>query len=327
MKVEVLDRFALVGESTWNDLLARSATPVPFLSWQWQSLWWEAFAQGRPLTILHVSGANGRVVGLLPLYETAASVWQIVGGVDISDYLDLLAARGHEEEIWSALLHHRAADTSAWELHCIRADSPTASLVPHLAPAAGLSVTVQCEDRCPLLTLPESWEAYLNGLSGKARHELRRKLRRLEREWPDATVTSHASPDGLDAAMTAFLTLHRRSKTGKARFMDERMEGFFRNVATALASRGWLRLWFLEHQGAAVAAYFCLEFEDSVGLYNSGFDPAQAALSPGVMLLSHVIRDAIDRRLAHFDFLRGEEPYKYSFGPVPQDVLNVVVRR
>jgi len=325
VKVEALDRFDLVGESAWNNLLARSLEPAPFLSWPWQTLWWEAFADGRRLRILLAVDSPGQPVGLLPLYEKVAGIWQLVGGVDISDYLDVIAVRGSEEEVWSELLHHRTLESDAWDLHCLRAGSPTVSLLPALAPAFGLSAVVQREERCPVLLLPESWEGYLERLSGKDRHELRRKLRRLERQWPEARVRSHASPEGLQRAMTSFLTLHRKAKAGKARFMDERMEGFFRQVATALAARGWLRLWFLEREGEAVASYLCLEFGGSVALYNSGFDPAHAALSPGIVLLSHVISNAIERGFARFDFLRGEEAYKYAFGAVPEELFNLVV--
>ena len=125
--------------------------------------------------------------------------------------------------------------------------------------------------------------------------------------------------------MTRFLTLHRLSKVGKARFMDERMERFFRSATAILAAKGWARLWFLEYEGAAVAAFICLEYAGSVGLYNSGFDPARAQLAPGIVLLAHVIQDAIERGIPTFDFLRGEEPYKYGFGPSPEDVFNIRV--
>jgi CelD/BcsL family acetyltransferase involved in cellulose biosynthesis len=72
-----------------------------------------------------------------------------------------------------------------------------------------------------------------------------------------------------------------------------------------------------------VAAFLCVEYAGTVGLYNSGFDPAHARLAPGIVLLAHLIRDAIDRRIPIFDFLRGEEPYKQGFGPVPEDLYNV----
>ncbi|MFQ5896806.1 MAG: GNAT family N-acetyltransferase [Candidatus Methylomirabilia bacterium] len=327
MKVEALDRFELVGEKTWNGFLEQSAAPVPFLTWQWQSLWWKAFGHGRALSILQVADSTGRPVGVLPLYEHTPGAWQLVGGVDVSDYLDLLAVRGHEEASWAALLHYRAADSDAWDLHCLRAASLTVSLLPRLAPAAGLSARIRREERCPVLALPDSWDGLLERLPGKDRHELKRKIRRLERQWPEARVRSHASPAGLQEAMTTFLALHRKSGAGKRRFMDQRMEEFFREVASSLVAKGWLRLWFLERDEAPVAAFLCLEFAGSVALYNSGFDPARAAFSPGIVLLCHVIRDAIDRRFARVDFLRGEERYKYAFGPVPEDLFNVVVAR
>ena len=327
MKIEVHPDLHAFDEARWNGLLDRSRLPSVFLTWQWQTEWSQAFAAERPIQILAATDAAGTLAGLLPLYEDGPERQRILGGVDVSDYLDLIAPDGGEAEVWTALLQHRASQAVAWDLHGIRSASPTATLLPELAPAHGLTASVEREDRCPVLALPKSWDEYLARLSGKDRHELRRKIRRLERELPGASTTAHATVAGWDEAMTRFLTLHRLSKVGKARFMDERMESFFRSVTARLAAAGWARLWFLEFEGAAVAGFLCLEFGGSVGLYNSGFDPARAALAPGIVLLAHVIRDAIDRGFPVFDFLRGEEPYKYGFGPSPEDVLNVRVAR
>ncbi len=327
MKVECLDRWDALDEASWNGLLERSASPVVFLTWQWQTNWWNAFGRGRQLQLLQVTGGDGQLEGLLPLYAEpgADSLLRIVGGVDVSDYLDLLAVRGREEEVWTALLQHRAAAHDVWDLHCLRAATPSVAVLQALAPTFGLSVRVRIEERCPALALPATWEAYLDRLSGKDRHELRRKLRRLWREFPGATVRSSADPAKLDEAMSAFLALHRRSKIGKARFMDPPMEAFFRAAAADLARAGWLRLWFLELPEAPLAACLCLEYRGSVLLYNSGFDPERGALSPGIVLLAHVVKDAIERGLSRFDFLRGDEPYKYAFGAAPEELFNVVV--
>ena len=329
MKAECLDCWDVFDEETWNGLLTRSAVPTVFLTWQWQTNWWNAFGQGRELRLLQVTDGSGQLVGLLPLYAEPGShsPLRIVGGADVSDYLDLLAVQGHEEEVWAALLQHQAAEPAPWDLHCLRAASPSVALLQTLAPTYGLSVRVEREERCPALALPKSWEAYLERLSGKERHELRRKTRRLWRELPGARVRSSADLTGLDEAMGAFLTLHRKSKAGKAHFMDPTMEGFFRAVAADLTRAGWLRLWFLELEGAPLAACLCLEYGGSVGLYNSGFDPERGALSPGIVLLAHVVRDAIERGVARFDFLRGEEPYKYAFGATAEELFNVVVTR
>jgi CelD/BcsL family acetyltransferase involved in cellulose biosynthesis len=327
MKIEVHPDLHAFDEARWNGLLDRSRLPSVFLTWQWQTEWSQAFTVERPIQILAATDAAGTLAGLLPLYEDGPERQRILGGVDVSDYLDLIAPDGGEAEVWTALLQHRSSQAVAWDLHGIRSASPTATLLPELAPAHGLTASVEREDRCPVLALPKSWDEYLARLSGKDRHELRRKIRRLERELPGATTSSHATEAGWDEAMTRFLTLHRLSKVGKARFMDERMERFFRSATARLAAAGWARLWFLEFEGAAVAAFLCVEYGGSVGLYNSGFDPARATLAPGIVLLAHVIRDAIDRGFPVFDFLRGEEPYKYGFGPSPEDVLNVRVAR
>jgi CelD/BcsL family acetyltransferase involved in cellulose biosynthesis len=327
MKVEALTGFEGLDESRWNGLLAQARYPSVFLSWQWQTAWARAFLGSRTLHLLQVTDDAGALAGVLPLYDESPGLRRFVGGVDVSDYLDVIAPAGREADVWQALLQHRAEETAEWDLHAIRAASSTLEILPRLAGATGIAAHVEREDRCPVLELPGSWDAYLERLSGKDRHELRRKIRKLERELPGTSVRSHTSAEGWNDALTAFLDLHRLSKVGKARFMDERMEAFFRDATQALAERGWARLWFLDRDGAGVASFLCLEYlrtaGGSVGLYNSGFDPAHAKLAPGIVLLARVIRDAIERGVSEFDFLRGEEPYKYAFGPTPQDLFRV----
>lgn len=323
MKVDVLPALTGLDEASWNGLLDRSVAPSVFLTWTWQTEWARAFAPDHRLQILAVTGDDGSLAGLLPLYEDGPERLRVLGGVAVSDYLDLIAPAGSEEDVWQALLQHRAAQRVEWDLHAVRAASPTAEILPRLAPSWGLRVVAEVEERCPVLALPATWDDYLARLSGKDRHELKRKRRKLERELPAVTVSVHASAEGWDEALGRFLTLHRLSKVGKARFMDERMERFFRDVTLGLARRGWGRLWFLESEGVPVASFLCIEHGVSVGLYNSGFDPAHARLAPGIVLLAHVIRDAIERGVPVFDFLRGEESYKRDFGPTPEHLLNI----
>ena len=325
MKIEVLEGLDTVGPSAWRTLHAATARRSPFLSWAWQSEWVRAFAPRDRVELRRVTDDAGHLRGLLPLYEAEPGVLRLVGGVDVSDYLDVLAEAGREEEVWSALLASRSGAPTVWDLHAVPAASATVTRLPALAAEFGVDVTVALEERCPVLALPDTWDAYLATLSGKQRHELGRKMRRLEREVPDAKAVGLASRAAVESRFDDFLVLHRRSRVGKARFMDDRMEAFFRRVAAALADHDGLRLWLLDAPGGPLAAFLCLEWDGTVGLYNSGFDPERSALSPGVVLLAHLIRDAIDRGKRRFDFLRGEERYKYDFGPIPEDVYRVTI--
>jgi CelD/BcsL family acetyltransferase involved in cellulose biosynthesis len=326
VKVEIVDGLDAVGPSAWQALHAATALRSPFLSWTWQREWARAFASGARMEIRRVMDDAGHLRGLLPLYEIEPGLLQLIGGADVSDYLDVLAESGREDEVWAALLASRAGVGAAWDLHAVPAASPTVTRLPALAAEHAVEASVTLEERCPVLALGESWDAYLAALSGKQRHELGRKMRRLEREVPEAHAVGLATRSEVESRFDDFLLLHRRSRVGKARFMDDRMEAFFRRVAAALAAADGLRLWLLDAPGGPLAAFLCLEWDGTVGLYNSGFDPERAALSPGVVLLAHVIGDAIARGKRRFDFLRGEERYKYDFGPTPEDVYRVTLR-
>jgi CelD/BcsL family acetyltransferase involved in cellulose biosynthesis len=325
VKTDVHDSLEAVGADAWDALHAETRLRSPFVAWAWQREWVAVFGDGRRLEVRRVVDGGGRLVALLPLVETGPGRWLLVGGADISDYLDLIALRDREDEAWAALLGSRAADRAIWELHAVPAASPTVSAMPALAAAVGLVASVTLEERCPILALPDSWDALLASLSGKHRHEISRKLRRFEREAPRGHVAWESTPAGIERRLDEFLTLHRRSREGKAKFMDARMERFFRRTIPALAARGGARLAFLDLPDGPIASFVTLEWDDTVGLYNSGFHPDRAGLSPGVVLLAHVIRDAIERGRHRFDFLRGEERYKYEFGPVPEAVHAVTI--
>jgi CelD/BcsL family acetyltransferase involved in cellulose biosynthesis len=325
VKIDVHDSLEAVGPDAWDTLHAGTRLRSPFLAWTWQREWLTVFGEGRRLELRRVVDSAGRLVALLPLVEVGPRRWLLAGGRDVSDYLDLIALRDREEEAWAALLGARATDPAVWELHAVPAASPTVTALPALAAAVGLGVEAPVEERCPILDLPDTWDAFLASLSGKHRHELTRKLRRFDREASAGRVTWADTPAAVEARLDDFLALHRRSREGKAKFMDARMERFFRRVVPALAARGGARLAFLDLPEGPIASFVTLEWDGTVGLYNSGFHPERAALSPGLVLLAHVIRDALERGRRRFDFLRGEERYKYEFGPTPQAVHAVTI--
>ncbi|HLC40872.1 MAG TPA: GNAT family N-acetyltransferase [Methylomirabilota bacterium] len=326
MNVKLLESWSEVGEAQWHRLWATSTVKVPFLTWQWMTCWWAAFGEGSQLKLFRVTDDDDALVGLLPLYEDAHDKsLRLVGGVDVSDYLDLVVKRGCEERVWSALLEHLAAGRATLELHCVPAASPTLTVLPGLAERHGFSLAIEREERCPVIDLPNSWDGYLSSLSGKERHELQRKTRRLTRIVPEVNFRAQRTVEKLDDQMTAFSTLHRKSKRRKARFMDDRMERFFRRIAREFASLGWLCLWVLEVRGDPLAALFCFDDGQTVFLYNSGFDPGYAELAPGIVLTAHAIREAIAGGRQRFDLLRGEEPYKLQLGAKPEDVMRITL--
>lgn len=96
MKVDVLTGFGDLDEERWDGLLGRSAAPSVFLTWRWQTEWARAFVTS-PVQIHAVTAPDGVLAALLPLYEDGPGRYRVLGGVDISDYLDVIAEAGREE--------------------------------------------------------------------------------------------------------------------------------------------------------------------------------------------------------------------------------------
>jgi len=76
-----------------------------------------------------------------------------------------------------------------------------------------------------------------------------------------------------------------------------------------------------------VAAVLCFRAEEELLLYNSGYDPAYAGLSVGLLSKALALRRAIEEGRRRFDFLRGAEPYKYDLGAENLNVYRCIIRR
>lgn len=337
----------------WEALLQRSATDVLFLTWGWQRTWWNVFGEGKTLRLLAMRDESGYLIGIVPLFIQETSLdpdallpdisvenplevskgevqrtVHLVGGTEVSDYLDSIAPPQSHREITAAFLDALASeeDWDILDLRSLPSTSPTVSTVTELARARGWDVQRARENVCPVLELPGTWEEYLTTkLNKKRRHELRRKMRRAETEarvdwyWIDA--------DNIEQGLDIFIHLHKASAPDKEAFMDEHMEGFFRAVARFALDKDWLRLSVLRFDGQAVASYLCFDYGGDRLVYNSGFDlSTYAHLSPGIVLLGYLIDDAIQCGCKHFDFLQGDERYKYDLGATDTEVLRLFIR-
>jgi CelD/BcsL family acetyltransferase involved in cellulose biosynthesis len=192
------------------------------------------------------------------------------------------------------------------------------------ADAKGFRFTLEQEETSAVLPLPDDWDAYLDSLRAKERHEVRRKRRRLEREHPGARVRT-ATAETLEEDFRTFVEMHRGAEGHKGHFMRPDIATFFWRLADAFMPYGWLRLDLLEVGATAIASTFGFQVERKFYLYNSAYEPDAARLSPGFVLVSELVKESIDRELEIFDFLRGPERYKYELGAQAIPLNNVKV--
>ena len=316
-------------QSEWNPLLQRAPVNHVFYTWEWQKTWWDAYCPGE-LRVL-ACHQDGRLVGIAPLFLTESDGKrrvQIIGCVDVTDYLDFIVDRERLTDVYTAFADYFAsgrADFDVLDFCNIPYDSPTMQLLPGLLEARGFQTEVEQQEVCPIIELPADWTGYLRMLDKKQRHELRRKIRRIQGIEKAVDWYIVNGRHNLAEETAHFVRLMAASDPEKAEFLsNDNNLRFFRNIVPLLQDRGWLQMKFLTVAEDRAAAYINFIYGDRVMVYNSGHDHRDYAdLSPGIVLLAYSIRHAIEQGYQKYDFLRGDEAYKYRMGGRDNPVMNI----
>jgi len=233
-----------------------------------------------------------------------------------TDYGDILVAPPALQTMVEALADFVVEGFGRWERVELRSIPGESLLIGPFLDAVrrrGVVADVRVTCTCPVARLLPTWDEYLASLSKKDRHELRRKIRRAQAAGNQSVLFLKGRQEVADN-LDAFFRLHRASDPEKADFLDEGMLSFFTDLFLAFAEEGWLRLNLMKIDGREVAASVSFSRGDRVLLYNSGLDPDYRVHSVGIALHAAEIQQAIQERKTFYDFLRGNEPYKYGLG-------------
>ncbi len=312
--------FAAVAR-VWEEILERRSWSSVFLTPAWQETWWEEFGREEELR-LYAVGPEDAPLGVAPLHLREGRL-MFLGDTDLFDYHDFIT---EDAEFYPALFE--CIEQEPWrtlDLASVPEWTATFELLPAAARERGYEVRIEHEDVSPGIELPGSWEEYLGGFRKKDRHELRRKLRRLE----SAGEVSLRLSDGgtFDRDLGVFQEVMAESREEKREFLTPERQGFFDRIARRMLELGGLRLFQLELDGELLASALTFDYAGRRLLYNSGFRVEHSWLSPGLLLKALCVREAIESGLGYFDLLRGAEAYKHRLGARDHSVYRIVAAR
>jgi CelD/BcsL family acetyltransferase involved in cellulose biosynthesis len=275
----------------------------PFPGRVWLETWWNHRGRGELL----IGDAGDSLVALV---KDGARI-EFAGEPDLTDY------------------HSPLGSTKVPALTDLVADLPAgAGLVLDSLPAeaadgvgsalreSSLRPEVEQHETTAVLSLPETFDDYLALIGKKERHELRRKRRRFDTEIGPGHVERRSGSN----AVQLFADLHRRSSGAKGDFMSVEMEKFF--LALHTEAGGVIDV-LLDASNRPASAIFSFEDDEGFYLYNSAFEPELVALSPGNVMLSHLIERSIAEGKRVFDFLKGSEAYKFRLGATARPLYRV----
>ncbi len=275
----------------------------PFPTREWLETWWDHRGLGN---LIFAEAPDSFV----PLVEHEGVI-EFAGEADLTDYHSPLGAPGIP-----ALTDFAADLPVGSRLSLDSLPGEAADAVVTAVESAGLTATVEQHNVAAVLDLPSTFDDYLMSIGKKDRHELRRKRRRFDNEVGPSRVERRSGDD----AVALFARLHRLSAGDKGAFMTAEMEKFF----TDLHHRaGAVVDVLLDGSDRPASVMFSFEDDEGFYLYNSAFEPELGNLSPGNVMLSHLIERSITDGKSTFDFLKGDESYKFRLGARPRPLYRV----
>jgi CelD/BcsL family acetyltransferase involved in cellulose biosynthesis len=321
----------------WNALLEECASHVPFLRLEYLRTWWQAMGGGewKPADLLIVVATEEEeLVGIAPLFfshnRESEPALLLVGSIEVSDYLDVIARPQDLTAFVAGLFDFlQSPALPPWTVldwYNLLENSQTLPALESAAARLGWRYGCERLQHSPHILLPGDWETYLAGIDKKQRHEIRRKMRRLEESGLPVRAYVVEDPVTLEAEAEAFLALMAQDPE-KAAFLTPLMRAFMHEVIRCAFDAHCLQLAFLEISGEKAAAYLNFDYLNRIWVYNSGLDRKFNEYSPGWVLLGYLLKWANERHAVDFDFMRGDEDYKYRFGAVDRFVVRATVRR
>ncbi len=328
-KVITVKRFATFEEaqSSWESL-EKQAFHYPFQAFWYQKVFAEAFSSKFDVVILgmyeeefllaiggfEIDGKTARFLGTRDVSDTEGL------SQDITDFGDLLwssEGKGKAEEIWESIKEYlKSQHVDTLQLDYVRDDSPT-----YLYFHTQKNISIKQQEVSPFITLPYTWDEYLESLSKKDRHELKRKIKRLETQTSYKMCTNLTMPEDFEA----FIRLHRLSDFQKEKFMTEKMKQFFWDVIATKKDTWDTHICSMFIDDKEVAAIMVFTNDKQMLLYNSGFDPEFGYFSVGLLIKAFLVKKAIEDKVKIYDFLRGNERYKYDLGAKDMPLFGITI--
>ncbi|MGH6927001.1 MAG: GNAT family N-acetyltransferase, partial [Dongiaceae bacterium] len=329
MRVDVIDDIKTLAalRVNWEAVYEADPEAQVFLSWPWMSRWLGVLKAPWSVLAARPDGSPD-YAAFFPLSlqtkEREAGGFHCdvaMGGNYAADYTGFLCRPELEAEAIPALAERiKALHWSNLRVEYLRASDRRAGLFLQAFPAPAFGSTEL--DRinpdkvdnsiCPYAPLPGDWDAYLAGLSANTRQKIRRLLRQLD--GSDEFRITHADGETIARdleTLMRFWTDQWGTRKGKNLSAIQRQSRVMLRHSFDDGTLLLPVLWQGERPAGALAILVDA-VKRTCSFYIGGRDAAFEGPPAGLMLHAHAIRHAVGCGMNTYDFLRGNEPYKYS---------------
>ncbi len=163
----------------------------------------------------------------------------------------------------------------------------------------------------PYLQLPESFEVYLQSFKRKKRYNLNSSVRKFEKAG-GCYCSAKSYKEKQDYLKHLFRIHVKRSaeRNIESSFAGEELAQFHESLLNKMDTI-WLR--GLEVEGKMIAVLYGFFYQERFFYYQIAHDPLFHRQSPGTVLLYKVIEECCNCGIKEFNFLQGDEGYKWQW--------------
>ena len=346
MQIDVIDRmedFQNIKDD-WLRVYRSDTSAQIYLSWEWMAQWLPLIGKQWFILAAKENPAAKQYVAFFPLRARTHMASQggfftelAMAGNRFADYTGVICQHRFRRSAIAAFGKHLSAMNCAIiNFESVRLPERDLKRLIRCFPSGKFSIETRSmidaesgidNSICPYVDLPDDWDNYLSGLSGNTRQKIRRLMRKVEAD--ETLRVSFATADTIEQDvdnLLQFWALRWAEQKGK------NTDAITKNLRAMLKRSfdcGILWLPVLYNADSAVGAHGVLVDYDKrvlnflVGSRNPDFTNPQ----PGLTLHAHTIEYGISQGFRQYDFLRGNEPYKYSFGSQENRISSTIVKR
>ena len=313
-KISIHNDFSNDLKKIWDTLANNNS---PFLKFYMHKEWFDSF--GHPDSLIIINHSDKLIV---PVVNNNGNA-EITGGQDLFDFHDFvysdMLSFGKIKDVFDYCFS--VLKIKKFTISSVIQGSPIHNHIAKLCQQSNFELQSNIEDVSPYIILPSTFEEYLMQLSKKNRHEIRRKINKLELSG-EVSFKTCSKEEVKDLVNIFFeLMLHNPEKEA---FLTKERKSFMKNIIINAVENNFGELNFLNFNNKPVATTFVFKQSHKISVYNSGYDPSYSYLSVG--LISHILNiKKYVGKVPEIDFLRGSEDYKFRIGCISRNLLTLEI--
>lgn len=327
----------------WNSLLERSVNNEIFLTWEWIYSWWINFkSPQKKLLILIGRDKNAKLIGIAPFYKEEIislkvfkkRVIRFSSSIEVyPDHLDLICEKGFEKTFSRAVFEYIIKKEKDW--HEIKLEGIEECsiikrfILEEINKLNNFIIETFPESECPYLKIEGSFGDYLNSFPRKKRYNIQRE-KKILLEKENIIFQFANNNNELQKYFDKLVSLHKeraQKKKIKSNFLDSNSLKFHKDLITHLSERGKATISILSKGDNLYASCYCLINSNKYYYYQTGLSSEGESKGAGSVLLSMMIEKAFNEGFKEFDFLRGQENYKYYWTKDSRRNYLIIIRR